>query len=115
MFDPTKPVRQKNGRKAEIIRRGLKNPDYPLVVVYEGSDGCEYVDAYAYNGTVHNLYPDSRDLENISEDIEGYVNFYDDGRPSMVYPIEELAIKHRDTERKCLGCIHIKFMVGEGL
>jgi len=35
-FDPTKPVRQKNGKKARILCTDFNNENYPIVVEVEG-------------------------------------------------------------------------------
>ena len=74
-FDPTKPVRTRDGRPARIICTDRRGP-FPIVALLK-SYGGEEVRSYDQNGQFADRGPGvANDLLNIPEKIEGYVNVY---------------------------------------
>jgi hypothetical protein len=76
MFDPTKPVQTRDGRKARIICTDRQDLVMPIVALYRGTlprgEGVSYhhADGTATYGSPNN------DLVNIPEQVVRYVNSY---------------------------------------
>ena len=72
-FDPGKPVKQCNGREAEILRTGLKGPRgrsiLALTHVEQGKDQAEWFYSNGLWGATPSIY----DLVNIPVRREGWV------------------------------------------
>ncbi|MES0444927.1 MAG: hypothetical protein ABUJ92_00140 [Desulfobacterales bacterium] len=116
MIDWTKPVQTKDGRPVTIWTTESKVGVYP--VRGEFLFGGEWkADAWAIDGNLfHDGSLDDKNLMNVPEEIEGWVNIYEYGGTISVGPIrkdEALSASHR--ENNCIACIKIKFTKGEGL
>lgn len=78
LFDKTKPVQTKDGRKARIVAE-LNDTTYPLVVVITHKNGVEQVQQYQQEGFIYGpRSPNNLDLVNIPEKhkIEAWFNVY---------------------------------------
>lgn len=53
IFDPTKPVQQRNGRAARIIVTDLDNPAYPIVALTEQEDGRWWPETFTSEGHIY--------------------------------------------------------------
>lgn len=49
-FDPTKPVKTRDGRKARILATDLKDDTYPIAAAVTQADGTEFVLSYMGDG-----------------------------------------------------------------
>lgn len=67
MFDPTKPVQTRDGRKATILCTDLDNPNYPIGARHSDSNGMETVNTFTANGNYRKNDRSSVDLVNIPE------------------------------------------------
>jgi hypothetical protein len=76
MFDPSKPVQTRDGRKARIICTDLKHPEFPVIAVITDRYGNEFAVAYTKDGRWRNDTQDDSDLLNIPEKRVGWVNAY---------------------------------------
>jgi hypothetical protein len=74
MFDPTKPVQTRDGRKARIICSDRKHPGGQLLLVslITNSNGVEEVSLHAMNGSVLAISEHHNDLINIPVKVEIY-------------------------------------------
>lgn len=105
MFDPTKPVQTRDGRKARIICTDRKHEAYPIAaLVFDEDCGEEDVEFFAADGREYVGDDNDIDLVNVPEKVEGWVNilhlpdvsseFYDTFASAAVYKSKEAA----DTE-----------------
>lgn len=93
MFDPTKPVQTRDGRKATILVTDLMGP-YPIAARVAISDKQEEVCTYHDNGQRLTWSENLIDLVNIKVKKEAWINIYsDEGAHVIRHPDEEFA-KH---------------------
>lgn len=117
-FDPTKPVRTRDGREARIYARD----GYGICAIH----GVVLTDAgweqfsWTLEGKLLGYDLRGYDLINIPERIERYLIVYRDGRG--IFSSGQLFSNHAQatearkcTETECIACIPISFEVGEGL
>jgi hypothetical protein len=72
-FDPTKPVRLRDGRAARIICTDRKNTGFPIIaLVSHNNDGKEEVESYTAQGTYYSKHESSSDLVNVLEVVKTY-------------------------------------------
>ena len=114
-FDPTKPVRTRDGRSARIICRDLSG-GRPIVAAIT-QDGTEYVTTVQASGRFSGS-DNVEDLINIPEKIEGYVNVYqrepESDRWAAVWPSREDANRAAyRTNTPRIACIKISFEEGQ--
>ena len=94
-FDPGKPVKQCNGREAEILRTGLKGPMgrsiLALTHVEQGKDQAEWFYSNGLWGDTPSIY----DLVNVPVRREGWLAHWAVGtagrNTSALYPTREEA------------------------
>ena len=70
MFDPSKPVQTRDGRKARIICTDAKRSDTSIVALVEDEATFEYVMDYHTNGQIEMFSQDKWDLINIEKSDE---------------------------------------------
>lgn len=77
-FDPTKPVQQRNGRSATILRADLNNDHYPIAAMIVNGHGKEEVAQFNSEGRffADSTYENNMDLINIPEETVYYTNIY---------------------------------------
>jgi len=74
MFDPTKPVKTRDGRKARIICTDRNDKDYPIVALVDDSD-YEEIKSYSSEGAyLHTMDESASDLINMLN--TKYLNVY---------------------------------------
>lgn len=120
-FDPTKPVRTRDGRPARIICRDRKGDD-PLVVLTVTGHDEETVGYRRSDGTTSWDAPDW-DLVNIPEKIEGWLNIYNPCRPDAPEFLRAYATRSEADaahnayapHRQRFACVKVSFEEGEGL
>jgi hypothetical protein len=71
-FDPTKPVRTRDGESARIICMDRRRDDYPIVALI-GDRDC--INTFSANGRTETKERGS-DLVNITKKVKGWVNIY---------------------------------------
>jgi hypothetical protein len=117
-FDPTRPVQTRDGRKARIVCVDALGAQ-PIVALVEGdkyeTEGRHYMDGFYQ----HDRVPSLRDLINIPQKREGWVNVYPaslilempctEKRPpvSCAFASEEEANKYAQFDR--IACIRIEW------
>ena len=115
-FDPTKPVRTRDGKPARIIATDLKS-DHPIVAAVKDKNGDEYHYGYTKNGHwIDDSYEGAIDLVNIPEKHELWVNVYDScfgGFNLKPHATREAADNNAREAR--IACLHLTFEEGEGL
>ena len=117
-FDPTKPVQTRDGQPARIICTDRKGA-YPIVALISytyGEDCC----GYGRDGRFADGNQCHRDLINIPEKIEGWVNVYSAlsnlNVPALgrwLHPTKAAADAECGAGR--IACIPISVSEGEGL
>lgn len=77
IFDPTKPVRLRNGLPARILATDLQG-DYPIICAYIRPDGEECIMRVRANGEASDIFSLARDhdLVNIPESRAIYMAVY---------------------------------------
>lgn len=92
-FDPTKPVQTRDGRKARIICSDRAGPsgNYPIVALFGDSESLE---TYTADGRSHSEQTNARDLVNVPERTERFVNVY---RP-VNDGFEDRSFWHKDAD-----------------
>ena len=77
MFDPTKPIQTRDGRKARILATDLNDSmNFPLVVAVTGTNGYEFVYTYREGGKVMVDIERDDDLFNVPETKTVYVSMH---------------------------------------
>ena len=104
MFDPTKPVQTRDGRKARIICTDADDPRYPIVALSRSPvNGREIVNQHTIDGRLYGSGPEiTADLINIPERTRRWYNFYEPYRVRGSYPSKDFAITRRDPTRVAL-------------
>jgi len=111
-FDPTKPVRTRDGRAARILCTDFKNDDGPIIAAITFAlDGKERVFSYHSNGRYY-TYASNSDLVNIPEKHVRWVNVFHCG--GYLCATKEIA-DSLDVEKSRIACVRIEFEEGEGL
>lgn len=124
MFDPTKPVQTRDGRKAVIHTTEGMSENFPLVgeVICDGNETAPrtWTRKGAYTDNIH--WESPFDLINVPEKIKltGWVNVYDGG-----YFTLHQTRKSADAGQERLACIRVEDLasgkyangvpIGEGL
>lgn len=109
-FDPTKPVRTRDGRAARIICTDRCDGLYPIVALVVGGEGRESIEVYTSDGRwdapLKNEHP--RDLFNIPEERSRWMNVYTDGTINWAYATREQANCNKDKGRKRVAILQVK-------
>lgn len=71
-FDPTKPVRTRDGRPARIICTNRKHSE-PIVALLQDTDGREFPNTFTKDGLEYEGMEHSDDLVNIPEKVTCHV------------------------------------------
>lgn len=74
-FDPTKPVRTRDGRNARIVCTDVNN-SMPIIALIKDEYGKEWIAHYGIGGNVYGYSQDKSDLVNIPERVERWVNVF---------------------------------------
>jgi len=99
MIDWTKPIRQKNGRRAVCYTAEGKDPRYPIVIEYEDPDGDWAIDRHSC---------ETNRFENIPERVVRYSNIYlDSGCASNLYSTMDNA--RQGATKGCCGHVQMTF------
>ena len=109
-FDPTKPVRTRDGRPARIVctdRAGAKS----LVSMVMEPDGYELIFTHYADGAAECGGESDYDLINIPERHVRWVNVYQ-GQVTLYCSKEGADYAARDDR---IACVRIEFEEGEGL
>ncbi len=116
-FDPTKPVRTRDGKPARILCTDARG-DLPIVALVGAPGESEYVQRFTKDGCAYRNVPLPHDLINVPEKrtLDIWVNIYsDEDDIATCFPSVALARKwaHRDR----VSCVHIvhEYVVGEGM
>ncbi len=122
-FDPTKPVRTRDGREARIITFGADNKLYPIVALVKSREGAEYPVSVTEDG----LYCDEwdsydDDLVNVpapKQKAELWVNVYPDNEFGKLCHSKELADQSARRQgppfRIAYVKVNVEYSEGEGL
>lgn len=79
-FDPTKPVRTRDGRPARILAADVKDPDgRAIVAAISRNDSKEELYTFQANGRYSLEFTNPRDLVNIPKERSSFVNLYAKG------------------------------------
>lgn len=109
-FDPTKPVKTRDGRKARIVSTALDGA-YSLGAVVTCEDGLEYLDTFMPDGT---WFEGSRnDLVNVPEKraLDVWLNVYPSG-DGYSYADRGTAIYERGRDATTVK-VSIEYVEGE--
>lgn len=107
-FDPTKPVRTRDGREAEILST-TRPGAYPIVAAITYDDDEEAVYTFQANGECpYSDGADDLDLVNVPEDVTYYANFYTDGVGCKYLTIKE-AVDFGHFDKRRLGMLEITY------
>lgn len=108
-FDPSKPVKTRDGRKARIVCTDRTGP-FPIVALVMRMDrDHEENMSFSLDGRLANARnPCPSDLVNIPEKRKGWANIYSDGRDSF-YRTKEDADYYSKTQR--IACVEIEYEV----
>jgi hypothetical protein len=71
MFNPDKPVRTRDGRKARIICVDRRGGFHPIVALREDRHGEELISVHALTGRCYAIRESQDDLINIEEGEDG--------------------------------------------
>lgn len=111
LFDPTRPVQTRDGRKADILPRRLEGTAHTLIVVCETSAGVERLFQYNCLGERNDrngaTWGKHTDLINIPETHEVVVYFFNSHRPGETY------IRDTNVSAEAIASKLITFTVGE--
>lgn len=100
-FDPTKPVRTRDGRAVRILATNKAGSEYPIVALVMGADGKERADSFTASGRCYDDGVSSRsDLFNVPETTTKYLNVYPSGSRGSVhtYNNEDAAFTRKTVE-----------------
>ena len=112
MFDPTKPVQTRDGRKARIVCTDNIHHKFPIVGLITERCGEEVPNLFMSSGRYHNEDEESRnDLINIPEKHVRYLNIYEDGLYSTPFEFKEDADRCSGSNRT--GRIRIEYEDGQ--
>lgn len=97
-FDPTKPVKTRDGRPARIVATDARS-DYPVVALVEDNHGHEVIRSFTARGQVVDYGTASHDLVNIPELTRRFINVCGGSNPTDVltvaaYRTRELADRY---------------------
>lgn len=113
MFDPTKPVQTRNGRKARIIATDRSSPDFPIVALVEDECGGEQIVGFTSTGKWCKVDQDGpADLINIPEETSRWLNVYAGSTMAWLYNTKEDANFAASTNWRRVTILEIK-MEGE--
>jgi hypothetical protein len=105
MFDPTKPVQTRDGRKARIICTDRENVEYPIVALIASAGGEEIAATFTDDGRFYYAgREDDDDLVNVPETTERSFAVYPSSEGGSVseFTEEEVGRLSRDTCRPLL-------------
>lgn len=126
-FDPTRPVKTRNGRPAKIIDSDLKSEIGKTIIAkieyphYDSNNGkyrtIEEIKTFFSNGRFDKLFDGNEDLVNIPEKVklEGWLNVYRENSglwTGAIHSNKPDADKRSAIER--FACIKIDIDVEEG-
>lgn len=112
-FDPTKPVRTRDGRPARIICTDAKKGDYPIIaLVTERESENEEPWTFTAEGKFNGCLQDAMDLVNAPQRHVRWVNFYR-GAACSAHVSQGRANDLAGPGR--IACIRVPFEEGEGL
>lgn len=113
MFDSSKPVQTRNGKKARIIATDCKNGNNPILALIEDVDGIERPLFYRETGILYSNSENKLDLVNVPEtrvrwlcimkDRNGY---YSSG---PLYPTEEYARESTGKLTTFVTCVKVEW------
>ena len=113
-FDPTKPVRRRDGYKARILTTEARSTDYPIVALVESADGEEMPQTFTKDGRFNIAEQANRyDLVNVPEKHKFWANIY--SRDTVATLHETRSEADNDSAYSRIACIRIEFEEGEGL
>ena len=114
-FDPTKPVQTRDGRKARIVSDKVSRGGYKYIAIISEESGDEWSGTFISDGSYY-ASGDAchRDLINVPEKREMWVNVYDGSYKSPV------GHDSRESADLCsfqnrIACVRVEYEVGEGL
>lgn len=112
-IDWSKPVQTRGGKPVEIIT--TKGRGSHPVIGYVGY--TEILDGWMIDGTYNGKKPTDRDLINVPEERNLWVNVYEDGC-SFAHANRDTAeyacsVRLKNSPR--IACVHVKYKIGEGL
>ena len=110
-FDPTKPVRKRDGCKARIIATDL-DAEQNIVAIVEGSDGKEYVETFCPNGHLIKNKVNASDLINIPERVTRWGNIYNPDVISDIYTHDTMSMANKEQDENRVGLLEITFENG---
>lgn len=120
LFDPTKPVQTRDGRRVTILKQDLKDAQ-PLVGVIHAIDehDHDFVEQWCSDGrfSVAGKGNDFSDLVNVpaKRTYSGWQNFYKDGTVGVISSTETDAAIIRENYRKpCFACVFVTHEIEEG-
>lgn len=122
-FDPTKPVRTRDGRKARIVAAGVKAVnDYTILCIVENPDGTESPVALRSDGRVGMYSNSGFDLVNVPMGGTKWLNIWSTGPgDASSYNSRALADKAAadnkaaNRPQKRLACVSVDWEEGQGL
>lgn len=115
-FDPTKPVKTRDGRPARIICTDARNRVYPVIALVV-TDGNERPEMFTHRGKFYEGLAgnDPKDLINIPVKREGWINIF----PNLTFPPNVVACTSHafDSEKEAddhatgdrVACIRIEW------
>lgn len=109
-FDPSKPVRTRDGRPARIICTDLRHPRFSIVALAQRHDGTEDFLLCTADGSISLPCPSENDLVNVHEKDIGWVNIYAHGS-SHLHRSRTDADKYASPSR--IACIRIEYEEGQ--
>lgn len=111
-FDPTKPVKTRDGHKARIVSDKAENHPYKYIAIITQDHGREYAATFSSEGNYDTLVGEcGQDLINVPEKREMWVNVYADDVTS--YDTKREADEIASPSR--IACVRVNYEVGEGL
>lgn len=122
-FDPTKPVKTRDGRKARILATDIKTPKYAILAAVERKEKPdeEEIDFYMADGHSYVDHECGDDLVNIptKRKLRGWVNVYNDNNMGFCGPYDTKKDADNMASSDRIACLdlskYIELEEGEGL
>lgn len=115
-LDLTKPVQTRDGRKVLLLGVLKKSrTSYPLITVVTQPNGEEVLETYTLQGyatLASSNGENSRDLVNVPEKHQAWINLYPHGGGSL-HTSRERADSHALCNR--IACVKVEYTEGQGL
>jgi hypothetical protein len=110
IFDPTKPVQTRDGRKARIIcTNRTERLGYPIVALIFEQNDIERIETFSVKGETLQGCPHSNDLVNVPIKKSGWINVYADGTSYGVHATQNVADILVADGTKRVACIPIEW------